>query len=82
MGEAILSIFSGVLTEVIVGIILALFAGGGTYVWGRRKYQQGKKEAENERRKETLESFEAGQDAKRNRPVDPDDAVRRNDGKW
>jgi uncharacterized protein HemX len=65
---------------VILGALLALILG--VLGFGQVQKRAGRKEAEDERTEETLEGFEAGQDAKRNRPYDPTDAVRRNDGQW
>jgi flagellar basal body-associated protein FliL len=76
------SVISGALTEIIVAVVLALLSGGGLFAWGRHKRNQGREDAHNDQTADTLDRLKKAQDAKRDRPADPDDAVRRNDGQW
>jgi Na+/glutamate symporter len=38
-------ILSGALTEIIVGLVMALLGGGGLLAWGRHKRNQGREDA-------------------------------------
>ena len=65
---------------VALGALIAFVLGILGY--GQVQKLKGREEASDDRTRKTLEHFEEGQDAKRNRPDDPTDAVRRNDERW
>ncbi len=71
---------------IIEAIIAAVFAIAGLAVgipWGRmRGRAQGEQEARDRANRETLERFQAGQDAKRDGAGTPDQRVRANDDHW
>ena len=65
------------------GLALALAALAALGLYGRSKRSQGRSEAEQEAQDETQRRVEKGRKAVRDgRGDDPDERLRRNDGKW